>query len=263
MRIIECEQGSEEWHQARAGVITASMFKTARERSGLDGRQAAYVKAVKAGAPKDAAAKAAGYRTIPTADIVARALDGKDVTEWSEAAKKYAFRLAIERISGQPLDEGFETWAMKRGHEMEPAARAAHEAASGEIVFRAGFVLSDCGRFGASADGLIDDDAGSEYKCLVSPEGLRDVLLADDISAFMDQIQGCMWITGRRRWHYCMYCPALAPISRELYWRVVERDDDYIEAMEADLIGFMRLVDSYERALRAKPANAGQFLMAA
>lgn len=223
MRIITCEQGSDAWHQARAGVITASMFRVARERL----------------------------------------KSGKNAGDFTEAAKNYAFRCAIERISGTPIDEGFETWQMKRGHELEPAARAAHEAASGEIVFRAGFVVSDDGRFGASADGLIDDDQGSEYKCLVSPEGLRDVLLDNDITKYMDQIQGCMWITGRQRWHYCMYCPALDGIGRSLYWRVIDRDDDYIEAMESDLIGFMRLVDAYERTLRTQPANAGQLLQAA
>jgi hypothetical protein len=37
MRLVHCDQGSPEWHQARAGCITASMFKTARERiNGLD-----------------------------------------------------------------------------------------------------------------------------------------------------------------------------------------------------------------------------------
>lgn len=225
MRIITCEQGSTEWHQARAGVITASMFRVARER-------------LKSGPNKG---------------------------DFTEAAKNYAFRVAVERIAGNPLDEGFETWQMKRGHELEPAARAAHEAASGEVVFRAGFVVTDCGRFGASADGLIGDDAGSEYKCLVSPEGLRDVLLEDDITKYIDQIQGCMWITGRRRWHYAMYCPALQPIGKDLYWRVVERDDDYIEAMESDLIDFMRLVDRYEFTLRAQPvaANNARILEAA
>lgn len=223
MRIIECEQGSESWHQARAGVITASMFRVARER-------------LKSGPNKG---------------------------DFTEAAKNYAFRVAVERISGEPMDEGFETWQMRRGHELEPAARTAHELASGLLVFRAGFVTSDDGRFGASADGLIADDAGSEYKCLVSPEGLRDVLLADDISKYMDQIQGCMWITGRTSWHYCMYCPALASIGRDLYWRVVKRDDDYIEAMETDLIAFMRLVDQYEITLRTAPANAGRMLEAA
>ena len=166
--------------------------------------------------------------------------------DYSGAAKTYAFRLAIERISGQPLDEGFETWQMKRGHELEPAARAMHEAMSGVLVDRAGFVATDDGWFGASADGLIDHDGGSEYKCLVSPEALRDVLLLEDLSEYMDQIQGCLWVTGRKWWHFGLYCPALEPIGREFFWREIARDENYIEALEADLIKFNELVESYK-----------------
>lgn len=211
MLIVNCEQGSEEWHAARAGAITASMFKVARER-------------LKSGPNKG---------------------------DFTEKAKNYAFRLAVERISGQPLDEGFETWQMRRGHELEPAARTEHETQVGVIVQRAGFVMTDDRWFGASADGLIGSDGGSEYKCLVSPEGLRDVLLADDISEFIDQVQGCMWITGRKFWHFCLYCPALEPIGRQLYWRRIERDDAFIEAMEPDLLAFRALVMQNEARLRA------------
>jgi hypothetical protein len=172
----------------------------------------------------------------------------------SSAALDYAFRTAIERISGTPLDEGFETWQMKRGHDLEPAARLAHETAAGVMVERAGFVTTDDGRFGASADGLIGDDGGSEYKCLVSPEGLRAVLMSDDISEFTDQIMGCMWITGRRYWHFALYCPALAPAGVDLYWRRVERDEEYIASLETDLLQFSALVDQYESRLRLKAA---------
>ena len=214
MKIIECAQGSPQWHQARAGVITASKFKVARSK-------------LKAGANK-------GQPTV--------------------AARDYAFKVAIERISGQPLDEGFSTWQMQRGYELEPEARMEHELETGLVIERAGFVLSDDGIFGGSADGLISDDGGSEYKCLVSPEKLRDVLLLGDISDYTDQIQGCLWLTGRRWWHFCLYCPALAPIGRQLYWRHVPRDDDYIESLEADLVAFERLVTDYENGLRRQAA---------
>lgn len=214
MIIIECEQGSQEWHAARAGAITASMFRVARER-------------LKSGANKGG---------------------------FTAAARDYAFRLAIERISGAPLDEGFETWAMKRGHELEPAARMEHEIQTGLIVQRAGFVLTDDRLFGGSADGLIAEDGGSEYKCLVSPEALRDVLIDHDFSKYIDQVQGCMWLTGRKWWDFCMYCPALEPIGKQLWRQRVERDDDYIEKMEPDLLEFAALVAENEKELRKEAA---------
>ena len=214
MIIVNCEQGSKEWHQARAGVITASMFETARAK-------------LKSGSSKG---------------------------EPTKAALDYAFSLAIERISGTPLDEGFETWQMRRGHELEPMARMEHEAQTGLLVQRAGFVLTDDSAFGASADGLIGEDGGSEYKCFLAPEKLRAFHIDNDASGIMDQVQGCMWITGRKWWHVGMYCPALESVGRQLWWQEFKRDDNYIESLEVDLWQFKLLVDQYESKLRSKAA---------
>ena len=207
MLIYTAQQGTPEWHEARAGVITGSMFATARERLKKSG-------------------------------------------EPTSAARDYAFRLAVERISGQPLDDGFETWAMKRGRELEPEARAAHEAHARVVVEPCGFVTTDDGLFGASADGLILDDGGAEYKCLVSPERLRETLITNDISDYMDQVQGGMWITGRSDWHFVMYSPALAGIEKHLFLRVVKRDEAYIEAMARDLLDFAELVNEFQERLK-------------
>jgi len=250
--VHRCVQGSPEWHKARAGCITASMFKVARSRvGGLTDQQQAYVNAILAGESEASAAIAAGYKTKPRqTETVQRALAGLSVGDPSEAALNYAFRLAVERISGEPLDEGFETWQMRRGHELEPDARREHEAQAGVIVERAGFVSTDDGLFGGSADGLITPDGGSEYKCLVSPEGMRRVIVDGDISEFIDQVQGCMWLTGAKWWHFAMYCPALSAAGKQLWWVEVKRDDDYIESLEADLLAFNQLVNKAESALR-------------
>lgn len=255
MIVIECEQGSEEWHTARAGVITASMFGTIRKKVNcLTEQQTKYVSAIKRGMSEKDAAEFAGYKTKPRAEGIDRALAGKSVGDYSDAALDYAFRLAVERISGAPLDEGFSTWSMKRGHELEPEARMEHEVRTGLFVERAGFITTDDGLFGASADGLIGDDEGSEYKCFVSPEKLRAFHMDNDVSTVIEQVQGCLWITGRKRWHLGMYCPALAPVGRELWLKTFERDDNYIEQMEADLVEFSRLVAHYETELRKEAA---------
>src|SRR5690606_8554920 len=103
---INCEQGSLDWHRARAGAVTASMFAEVRKRvNGLNDQQAAYVEAIKGGADAAEAQKVAGYKMPPRAEVVKRALAGEKVGEFSDAAKDYAFRLAVERISGEPLDE--------------------------------------------------------------------------------------------------------------------------------------------------------------
>lgn len=255
MKIIECQQGSPEWFAARAGCITASMFSVARSRvGGLTAQQKAYVDARLAGKTEAEAREVAGYKAAPKSQNIQRALDGEMVGEPSEAARNYAFRLAVERISGEPLDEGFQTWSMQRGHELEPIARMEHEMATGLIVEPAGFVTSDCGHFGASADGLIEPDGGAEYKCFLAPEKLRAFYINDDISDVIDQVQGGMWITGRSRWHVGLYCPALEPIGRQLWWREFVRDDAYIAELAADLHAFKALIDEYETTLRQRAA---------
>lgn len=209
VEIIECAQGSQEWHLARAGVVTGSMFHVARQR-------------LKTGPNKG------GY---------------------TEAAKTYAFRLAIERISGEPLNEGYETWQMTRGHRLEPEARLTHERRIGMLIERAGFVRTTDGLFGASADGLIEDDGGSEYKCLVAPDRIRDVIVDHNLTEFIDQVQGCLWLTGRRWWHHCLYCPSLTPAKRELVIHEFERDEAYIEELEQDLVEFNREVERCRSAI--------------
>lgn len=210
MIIYDHPQGSAEWLASRAGVITASKFVEARKR-------------LKSGPKKGG---------------------------FTEAAEDYAFRVAVERISGAPLDEGFSTWAMKRGNELEPEARAWVEVKLGIFVDVAGFVTTDDEKFGASADGFIDKDGGLEIKCLVDPGRIRNVILSDDISEFMDQIQGGMWITGRKWWQFALFCPALEKIGLQLYTKRVERDDNYINEMELDLLEFERVVSKYEQTLR-------------
>lgn len=210
MILIECAQGSSEWHLNRAGCITASMFADAR-----------------------ATLKSGPNKGQPTA----KALD-------------YAFRLAVERISGEPLDGGFETWQMRRGHELEPEARMAHEIRTGLIVQQVGLVKTDDLVFGASADGFIGDDGVSEYKCFIAPEKLRAFHIDQDSDGIKDQVQGVLWITGRKWAHIGMYCPALKSVGRELWLGEYERDEDFIAELEADLLRFKALVDEYEMRLR-------------
>jgi hypothetical protein len=214
MKIYQCAQGSPEWHAARAGCITASMFETAR----------------------------------------AKLKTGPNKGQPTSAALDYAFTLAIERISGEPLNEGFETWSMRRGHELEPEARMEHEMKTGLIVMEAGFVTTDDGAFGASADGLVGENGGAEYKCFVDPAKLRSFHIDNDASGIFDQVQGCMWVTGRDWWHIGLYCPALKPVGKQLWWQEFKRDDNYIEVMERELWEFKLLVDSYEEKLRTQAA---------
>lgn len=253
---IECEQGSEQWHLERAGCITASKVTEIRSLvGGLTEQQQQYVDAIMAGCSEGAAMSKAGYKKTPTASAVARALRGEQVADYSAEAKNYAFRLAIERVSGLPLDDDeFSPWQGARGIRLEPEARAEHEIATGVMVMPMGLIRTQDRRFAASVDGLIGDDEGAEYKCFLAPGKLRPILLEHDVSGVADQAQFAMAITGRKRWHVGLYCPALRVIGRHLTLVPIDRDENYIDSMWADLMRFDRLVEAYRAELAGQSA---------
>ena len=210
MILIECVQGSEEWHKARAGVITASNFKNAVEMTA---------------------------KKLPTAK-----------------ATLYAAQVALERISGMPCDEGFTTWQMKRGSELEPKARMEYEALTGNFAAESGVVLTDDRMFGYSTDGFIDSDGIIEIKSLASAEKIVAMWRDRDFSDYMHQIQGGLWITGRKWADFVMYAPQLESVGKQIFHQRVERDDNFIEEMETNLMRFAAMVSDNESILRKEAA---------
>lgn len=220
--VINCEQGTDEWKQARAGVITASRFADARSKMKVSR------------GPKKAG----------------------DPTETSDA---YARLLATERIYGAPLDDTFETWSMRRGRELEPVARSLYEVRYGRVVMEAGITLTDDRLFGYSTDGEVSgEEGGAEIKAPSATDKVAGVWLDPDpiIAEYIDQCQGGMWI-NRWKWiDLIVYTPWLASVGRDLFVRRIHRDDDYINALELDLIAFSRRVKAIETALRQPIAEA-------
>jgi len=220
--VIECEQGSEEWLAARAGAITASRFSSARSRMKVN----------------------RGMRKVG---------------DMTQEAESYAQLLAIERIAGKPLDDTYVTWAMKRGKELEPIARALYEEHTGVIIETSGLVLTDDRLFGYSTDGIaFGQPGGIEIKCPAAAEKVAGVWLDPDsvIEEYRDQIEGGMWIN---RWEWLdlvVYTPWLASVGKELFIRRIFRDEDRIQALETDLVAFSRLVARYESRLRNSDAAA-------
>lgn len=252
---ITCAQGSPEWLAARAGACTASRFSVARSMvDGLTEQQAAYVNARKALKSEAEAMLQAGYKTKPTSGAIAKALAGDVVGRPSDAALKYAQLLAIERISGEPQDDVFQTWAMRRGQELEPQARELYQARTGYIVDEAGVVLTPDRWFGYSTDGEVyGQPGGVEIKCPAAAEKVAGVWLDPEpvIAEYQDQIDGGMWLMGWQWIDLVVYTPWLASVGRELFIKRIHRDEARIEALERDLARFIRIVNDYEKRLRA------------
>lgn len=177
----------------------------------------------------------------------------------SKACLGYAMDVARERIGGSAPPK-FQNAAMRTGTEQEPFARAMYEARTGHMVDEAGFYLSDDEVFGLSPDGLIDDDGVLEIKTMVSSDTLFTAVADGDLSAYMDQCLGYLWLLGRQWVDLVLWAPDLdlMVIHR------INRDEDAIEKLESDLMAFARMVAQYETTLRdAIAANNEQALQAA
>lgn len=203
-------QGSDEWLAARAGVITASRFKDARDT-------------LKSGAPS--------YKCI-----------------------NYGAQVALERIAGRPIDKTFVNWQMREGQEQEAFARMAYEADTGHIADEVGFITTDDRLFGYSADGVIGDDGLIEIKTILSGEVALSVCGRRDLSGYMDQCLGGLWLTGRKWLDLVIWCPALEPIGRQYVRHHITRDEKAIESLENDLMKFAALVADFEKELRRDAA---------
>ena len=164
----------------------------------------------------------------------------------SKACLGYAMDVARECIGGIAPSK-FQNAAMRTGTDQEPFARAMYEARTGHMVDEAGFYLSDDAVFGLSPDGLIDDDGVLEIKTMVSSDTLFTAVADGDLSAYMDQCLGYLWLLGRQWVDLVLWCPDLNHMAIHR----ITRNEDAIEALEADLMAFARLVTQYENTLRA------------
>lgn len=163
----------------------------------------------------------------------------------SKACLGYAMDVARERIGGSAPSK-FQNAAMRTGTEQEPFARAMYEARTGHMVDEAGFYLSDDAVFGLSPDGLVNDDGVIEIKTMVGSDTLFTAVADGDVSAYMDQCLGYLWLLGRQWVDLTLWCPDL----NHMVIKRITRDEDAIEALEADLMAFSRLVTQYETTLR-------------
>ena len=218
MKFIQCFQGSEAWLAARAGAITASRFSDA----------------------------------IST---LKKASGDKKPGDPTGAAEKYAGDIAIERISGRPYGEPPKAWVLDRGHEMEARARVAYETRYGLMAEESGVVKTDDDWFGYSTDGLVGDDGLIEVKCPVDTQKIKAMFETGDIDEYVHQIQGGMWITGRKWCDFVSFDPRF-PLHLQLFVTRIHRDDAAIAGMEMDVISFLDDVDHMVKQLNSMKAAA-------
>lgn len=199
MKIVNCEQGTQEWYDARLGVVTASRFKEVMTQ------------------PRSKADKEAG--------------------KLSDSAMTYMCELIAERLTGEMKEVS--TANFEWGHVQEPKAVADYQFSRNVEVTPVGLVLRDDGLVGSSPDSLVNEDGGLEIKSPANPAIHLKTLIRNEIPAeHIPQVQGGMWICEREWWDFMSFRNDMPPGSESFVVRVY-RDDDYIKTMESRVNAFI------------------------
>ncbi len=179
------------------------------------------------------------------ADIVAKTKSGP-----STSRANYAAQLVAERLTGNPA-ESFTNGAMQWGVDTEAEARDAYRQHSLADVAECGFIdHPTLAMSGASPDGLVGDDGMVEIKCPNTATQIATLLGGSVPAKYLTQMMWQMACTGRQWCDFASYDPRL-PETMRLFVQRVERDDERIAELEAEVTAFLAEVDDTVAKLRA------------
>lgn len=183
IEIFDCAQGTDEWHEARRGIVTASEFKS----------------------------------------VLAKG-EGK-------TRRKYMCTLVGERLAGR-VEPGYSNQYMDRGHQDESTLIAEYEAITGEMVTPCGFIRRD--DYGCSPDGLVGDDGLIEGKTKNYDLHIECIESGKVPSGHIAQVQGALWVTGRKWLDFISFSRGLPPFIKRVY-----PDPEYHTNLETELGKFV------------------------
>jgi predicted phage-related endonuclease len=122
------------------------------------------------------------------------------------ARRDLRLRLVCERLTGQSAESDFVSKEMQRGIDLEGAARAAYEAATGHLVRPVGFVAHDDLLAGCSPDGEVKGFTGIvEIKCPKPATHLGYVRARQVPGDYRAQITHNLWVTGAQWCDFVSY----------------------------------------------------------
>jgi putative phage-type endonuclease len=179
------------------------------------------------------------------ADVLAKIKSGE-----SASRKNYKMELVVQRLTDKQ-GESFTNAAMEWGTEQEPFARMAYEAHTGTFVKEEGFVdHPTIEGFGCSPDGIVGEGL-IEIKCPNTANHIETVLENKVPSKYIPQMQCQMACTGAKWCDFVSFDPRV-PEDLQLFVVRVERDQEYIDAMEVEVKQFLSEVLDLFNQLKAR-----------
>ena len=174
---------------------------------------------------------AAARLGIPTASEFDKIITTKG--EPSKQAQKYLYQLAGERVSGFK-EETYTNASMARGVLLEAEAREFYELTQDVQIQQVGFCFQDEAlKFGCSPDGLVGEDGLIEIKCPIISTHVGYLLDGGLPMDYFQQVQGQLFVTGRKWTDFVSYYPGLKPLKIR-----VLRDEPFLLKLKAALDSF-------------------------
>lgn len=253
----ELPQGSDEWLQARCGILTASVIGKLVSKGAPDAIAADCPKCqAKAGFP---CASLARKEPVPIKTLhderIAAARDLPPVfrLDDGQVAQALLRTLAAERIT-QHVEKIHPNRDMERGTLDEPYARAAYADDQKVTVQEIGFMVEDDFGFqlGYSPDGLVKEDGLIEIKSRKPHVQVSTVLEDEPPAENMAQIQTGFLVSGRAWLDYVSYSGGM-----HLFIKRIFPDPAWQEALvrigkEADAL-IEDIVSTYLKRVEGRP----------
>lgn len=169
---------------------------------------------------------------------------GNKADKLTKGAESYLLELVGEELTGIPC-RSITTRATDHGTEYEPTARQLYEAEKLCTVQEVGFLRHPTEpRIGCSPDGLIGQDGTIEIKCPMTCREHVRALIHGMPTEHLPQVQGGLWVTGRKWCHFVSYHPMM-PESSRLVIIQVARSEEYIADLSSRVVAFRdRLQDT-------------------
>lgn len=191
--------------------------------------------------PEWYAARAGRLTGSAAADMLAFLKKGGE----TEKRKNLRARLVCERLTGRALDEDvFVTREMQRGIELEGAAAAAYEAATGLLCRWSGFLSHDALMVGCSLDGHVGDPLTGiiEIKCPKSTTHLSYLQGGGVPEEYVPQGTHNLWVSGAAWCDFVSFDDRFPP-PLDLFIVRLERDEAAIAAYDAQARAFLTEVE--------------------
>ncbi len=148
----------------------------------------------------------------------------------------YLHQLVGERLTGQVDMNGYYDKNMRWGNETEPQARATYMLESDALSVRVPGFCQLNSDVGASTDGLVDADGMLEIKCPLSKTHIATILGGKVPTQHIVQIQGGLWVTGRKWCDFVSFDPRMNVKNKMSYFCIrVFRDEEKIKKIEAEV----------------------------